>query len=71
MHYSSRHSGLNRHLRVFVITVLVFSSASWHLTAADEGQDLFEQRIRPLLLEKCIECHGPGKQENGVRLDRR
>ncbi len=24
-----------------------------------------------MLLEKCIECHGPTKQENGIRLDRR
>jgi hypothetical protein len=37
----------------------------------DERVDFFESRIRPLLLEKCIECHGPAKQENGVRLDRR
>ena len=38
---------------------------------AENADDFFEQRIRPMLLEKCIECHGPTKQENGVRLDRR
>ncbi len=29
----------------------------------------FEKRIRPLLVEKCIECHGPEKQKGGLRLD--
>lgn len=38
---------------------------------ADERGDFFEQHIRPLLLNRCIECHGPQKQEGGVRLDRR
>ena len=38
---------------------------------AGDAEDIFEQRIRPLLLDTCIECHGPTKQENGVRLDRR
>ena len=37
----------------------------------DDRADFFESNIRPLLLDKCIECHGPSKQENGVRLDRR
>ncbi|MBL9179168.1 MAG: DUF1553 domain-containing protein [Verrucomicrobiaceae bacterium] len=31
----------------------------------------FEQRIRPLLIENCIECHGPDKQKGGLRLDSR
>ncbi len=38
---------------------------------ADEQGDYFEKHVRPLLLEKCIACHGPTKQENGMRLDRR
>lgn len=31
----------------------------------------FEQRIRPLLIQNCIECHGPDKQKGGLRLDSR
>lgn len=31
----------------------------------------FENTIRPLLLEHCIECHGPKKAESGLRLDTR
>jgi len=36
-----------------------------------DGNEAFEKAIRPLLLDRCIECHGPSKQEHGVRLDRR
>jgi len=31
--------------------------------------DHFEKRVRPLLLAKCVECHGPDEQEAGLRLD--
>ena len=40
--------------------------------AADAGQfELFEKKVRPLLVERCQKCHGPEKQEAGLRLDRR
>ncbi|MFO0429067.1 MAG: PSD1 and planctomycete cytochrome C domain-containing protein [Planctomyces sp.] len=29
----------------------------------------FESHIRPLLIDKCQQCHGPEKQEGGLRLD--
>ncbi|MGH7201345.1 MAG: DUF1549 domain-containing protein, partial [Planctomycetaceae bacterium] len=40
---------------------------------ADEGEDFFEKRIRPVLVERCFECHsaetdGP---RGGLRLDDR
>ena len=31
----------------------------------------FEEKIRPLLMAKCIECHGEKKQKGGLRLDSR
>ncbi|MFM7163123.1 MAG: DUF1549 domain-containing protein, partial [Planctomycetaceae bacterium] len=33
--------------------------------------EFFEKQVRPLLVEHCQKCHGPGKQESGLRLDRR
>jgi len=30
--------------------------------------ELFEKQIRPLLIEHCLECHGPEKQEGGLNL---
>ncbi len=31
--------------------------------------DRFFNRVRPLLESRCISCHGPDKQEGGLRLD--
>ncbi len=33
--------------------------------------EFFEARIRPILAEHCHRCHGPKKQESGLRLDTR
>jgi hypothetical protein len=33
--------------------------------------ELFERTVRPLLVEKCLECHGPDTQEAKLRLDSR
>ncbi len=38
---------------------------------AEDREALFESRIRPLLVERCQECHGEKKQEGGLRLDSR
>jgi hypothetical protein len=50
----------------FMFFVLLSLSLS-----ADENNAFFENHIRPLLEAKCLECHGPKKQENGLRLDSR
>ena len=31
----------------------------------------FEQQIRPILVSKCLKCHGPEKQKSNLRLDSR
>ena len=31
--------------------------------------EFFETRVRPLLVEKCVRCHGPQKQKADLRLD--
>ncbi len=38
---------------------------------ARDHAEFFEARIRPVLVEHCISCHGPKKQESGLRLDSR
>jgi hypothetical protein len=41
-------------------------------TFADEGVDFFEKKVRPLLAERCLECHSPEKKvKGGLRLDTR
>ncbi len=39
--------------------------------AADDREALkfFENQVRPLLAERCFECHGAEKQKGGLRLD--
>jgi len=45
----------------------------WALPAlAGESPKLnFERDVRPLLTQRCFECHGPETQESGLRLDQR
>ncbi|MDA1049628.1 MAG: PSD1 and planctomycete cytochrome C domain-containing protein [Planctomycetota bacterium] len=38
---------------------------------ADEAVAHFEQHIRPILVTKCLKCHGDKKQEGKLRLDSR
>jgi mono/diheme cytochrome c family protein len=34
-----------------------------------EGVKLFEAKIRPILAQSCVGCHGPDKQKGSLRLD--
>ncbi len=59
---------LNRRCRALVIATcltLAFNAA----IPADE--QFFEKEIRPLLIERCVKCHGGSKQEGMLRLDTR
>ncbi len=36
---------------------------------AAESAEFFEKKVRPVLVEQCVSCHGPKKQQGGLRLD--
>ena len=36
-----------------------------------EQEKFFESKVRPLLTQHCVECHGPDDQSGELRLDRR
>ena len=61
-------------LAVFV-ALAVTATSSWAGEAAkpgDEAARFFETKIRPVLVARCYECHGPGsKAEGNLRLDSR
>jgi hypothetical protein len=40
-------------------------------TATPDQVRFFESRVRPVLVEHCVKCHGPAKQKSGLRLDSR
>ena len=54
-------------LAIVALTAFVFAPV------AASGQEAqlrhFESKVRPLLLQRCGECHGPEKQEGGLRVD--
>jgi cytochrome c553 len=59
---------------------LTASAVLWlasSVCAADDAADdaatleLFEKHVRPTLIEQCVRCHGPDKQQGGLRLDSR
>lgn len=47
-----------------VLMLFALGSGSW----ADEAPDYLRE-IKPLVAARCVKCHGPEKQENGLRLD--
>lgn len=58
-------------LAAFALASLVASPVRADDLRSREHKAFFEKRIRPLLLARCVSCHGPQTQEAGLRLDSR
>ncbi|MBT5125445.1 MAG: DUF1549 domain-containing protein [Planctomycetaceae bacterium] len=57
--------------KFFLLAALLgFFCAACTTTHADDGTDFFENKIRPVLIKHCYECHGEDEQESDLRLDR-
>jgi mono/diheme cytochrome c family protein len=55
-------------MRIWLLAILFVSPLP--SLAAEPGAEIdFLRDIKPLLAERCSKCHGPAKQENGLRLD--
>ena len=54
-------------IRSLVTVLIALGSASTSLLA-DDNEEFFEARVRPLLAKRCYECHRR-KAEGGLRLD--
>lgn len=52
-----------------LLTLLVVAGGRTLGAESGEAVKFFESRVRPLLVEHCIECHGEKKQKGGLRLD--
>ena len=46
-------------------------STSSHSARADERDDFFEAKIRPVLVGTCFRCHGDAKMSGALRIDSR
>ena len=56
---------------VQILSCALIAATTWTASAVAEntGEIFFETHIRPLLAERCIECHGEKKQKGALRLD--
>jgi len=65
---------MRRSFLLFALSLAATAAALTPLAAhaqpsAAEQETFFEQKVRPLLVRHCTECHGDKKQEGDVRLD--
>ncbi len=61
-------------VRILLVASMFFSLFDCCCVATGQERaqaDHFEQTIRPLFISRCIECHGPDRQEASLRLDSR
>jgi mono/diheme cytochrome c family protein len=60
-------------LPIAAVFLLVVASSCFAADAAADRRaaEFFETRVRPVLAESCVSCHGPDKQRGGLRLDSR
>ena len=58
-------------VRNSVSLAVVMLLASPSLAAPTDGATLFEKKVRPVLIEKCLSCHGEKKQAGELRVDSR
>src|SRR5262245_16254620 len=53
----------------FAAAVLAASAVAASAAEPRQPDDAFRRDVLPILTAHCVECHGPNKQENGLRLD--
>lgn len=56
---------------IFSLLLSVETLATEANAAEDRKEAFFESKIRPLLVEHCVDCHGPDDQSGELRLDRK
>lgn len=55
-------------VRCFIVCA-TFAVCMSRAHADDAGVELYEKKVRPALVEHCVKCHGPEKQEGGLQVD--
>ena len=58
-----------KHLFGYLFVALAGLVNTGPLLPASDGLEHFEKKIRPLLMDHCLSCHGPERQDGGLRLD--
>ena len=47
------------------LSCLLLLLAGTSAAFADDREEFFESKIRPLLIERCYECHSAEREQNG------
>jgi hypothetical protein len=55
---------------IFLFATVSFAAGE-EATFSPESLTFFESKIRPVLVERCLECHGPEAQKASLRVDSR
>src|SRR4051812_43106632 len=56
--------------RLGLLTALVGAATAADAPTAEQVR-FFEAKVRPVLVENCVKCHGPKTQKSHLRLDSR
>ena len=68
----NKHASGAGFMRRWQWTTLLLAASAAHAAGAEPtAEEFFEQRVRPLLAAKCLECHGDEEPEAGLRLTSR
>ena len=62
---------MQRVTRLGAILVGSLLATSYGAVRADDREDFFESKIRPVLVETCLRCHGDSKKSGALRIDSR
>jgi hypothetical protein len=70
-----RHQTTNT-IRIAILALILLSAATATANPSAEDVAFFEKTVRPMLVERCYECHSAAAEEKGelkggLRLDNR
>jgi Protein of unknown function (DUF1553)/Protein of unknown function (DUF1549)/Planctomycete cytochrome C len=62
---------MNRCPSISWLVLLALALPAKAIAAGDDAADHFESQVRPIIVRRCVKCHGEKKQEGELRLDRK
>lgn len=57
------------HMKRFLFAACVLACCLLRADNGDDSAKFFEAEVRPILVNRCYECHGEKKQKGGLRVD--
>ncbi|HVS38182.1 MAG TPA: DUF1549 domain-containing protein, partial [Gemmataceae bacterium] len=54
-----------------ILVALTAATPAWADAPATAGDEFFEKEVRPLLIDRCLKCHGGEKTRGGLKLTSR